>query len=40
MGTSPVVDRSAVGHSLTPLDLDVLTRSRSYGDDYDNVRQM
>lgn len=26
MGTSPTVDRSAVGHSLTPLNLDVLAR--------------
>lgn len=26
MGTSPVVDRSAIGNSVSPLDLDVLGR--------------
>jgi hypothetical protein len=28
MGTSPVVDRSAMAHSGTPLNLDIITHSR------------
>jgi hypothetical protein len=27
MGTSPVINRDAVGNSLTPLDLDILARN-------------
>lgn len=36
MGTSPVVDRSAISHSTTPLDLDVLLAPGNDGSDGDD----